>query len=86
MVQTTSPDPSADSDGLSVMLASARIHPDTLSSAETTTGQPPPVAPAPSVDGESPVSSFVKNLDAVAYGGNHCLTTTKKTRSHQMRG
>ena len=69
MVQTSSsPDSPADS-GLTDLFASARIEPVLSSSAGETSGRVPSPAPSSSSAGESPVSSFVKNLDAVAYGG-----------------
>ena len=73
MVQTTSSAASSEDSKLSALFASATIAPDTLGSEGGTGAPPPPVVDATeSLDGESPVSSFVKKLDAVAaYGGDH---------------
>ena len=76
MVQSgTTPDSLLDS-GLSSLFASATIESAKLGS-EGATGAPlpPAVDSTSSLDGESPVSSFVKKLNAVAsYGGGIIVT------------
>ena len=68
MVQSSSPDSPADY-GLTDLFACACIDSAPARSAGTVSERLSSAAPVTTSDGESPVLSFVKNLDAVAYGG-----------------
>ena len=70
MVQTGSSPTSLSDSKLSSLLAEATIDSVSTGSERVPGPSPPPADASMVVDGESsPVSSFVKNLDAVAYGG-----------------